>query len=100
MADKPSEKEDEYFARVECEKRKKLEEERLKRMSLDEKRRMREAHYMKCPKCGADLLEIDRHGVKVDKCCDCGGLWLDSGELELVCRMEQGGIGRFFHKLK
>jgi hypothetical protein len=37
---------------------------------------------MHCPKCGADLTEIDFRGVKVDKCFACGGIYLDDGELE------------------
>ena len=51
-------------------------------MSEAEKRRQREVHFMRCPKCGFELEEILLRGVKIDKCFGCNGLWLDAGELE------------------
>ncbi|MEN8127495.1 MAG: zf-TFIIB domain-containing protein [Planctomycetota bacterium] len=40
---------------------------------------------MDCPVCKKSamiVLEIDE--VEVDYCCDCEGIWLDAGELELL----------------
>lgn len=48
----------------------------------DERERLRELHWMRCPKCGAELKEIVFRSVKVDKCFACGGVYLDDGELE------------------
>ncbi len=59
MAKKPSEKEEEYFARMEFERRKKIEEEKIKNITGEDRKRLKELHFMKCPKCGMDLLEID-----------------------------------------
>ena len=39
---------------------------------------------MKCPICKTDLLVVEREGIEVDWCLDCGGLWFDEGELELL----------------
>ncbi len=39
---------------------------------------------MKCPVCKTDLLVVEREGIEVDWCLDCGGLWFDEGELELL----------------
>ncbi|MEW5773264.1 MAG: zf-TFIIB domain-containing protein [Thermodesulfobacteriota bacterium] len=39
---------------------------------------------MKCPKCNAVLLIAERHGVEIDYCPDCRGLWLDRGELDKI----------------
>ena len=39
---------------------------------------------MKCPICNTDLLVVEREGIEVDWCLDCGGLWFDEGELELL----------------
>lgn len=37
---------------------------------------------MKCPRCKAEL-GIDKHaGIEIDKCPQCGGLWLDHHELD------------------
>lgn len=96
MTRKPSESEEEYFARIEFERKKKLEEEKQKRLAEGEKRTLKDLHYMKCPKCGMDLIEIDYKGVKVDKCSACDGVWLDAGELEAVSKMETTGRDRFF----
>ena len=79
MVGKPSEKEEEYFARMEYERKKKIEEEKQQKLGRDEKERLRELHYMKCPKCGMGLTEIDYRGIKVDRCSGCEGLWFDAG---------------------
>ena len=50
MVWKPSEREEEHFARLEFERNKKLEEERHKNLAEEEKKRLKELHYMKCPK--------------------------------------------------
>ena len=78
---KPSEKEEEYFVRMEFEKKKKIEEEKHKRLAEEEKERLKKLHYMQCPKCGMELIEIDYKGIKIDECSECEGIWLDAGEL-------------------
>lgn len=60
-------------------------------------------HFMKCPKCGADMKEADRGGVKVDHCPGCGGIYFDRGELELLIEAEGsksllGGLKGLFKK--
>jgi len=100
MIGKPSEKEDEYFARLEFERRKKEEEDRQGEMAEEEKSRLKELHYMHCPKCGMNLIEIDYRGIKVDKCSSCSGIWLDAGELELIDEREKGFIGKLFSIIK
>ncbi len=96
MPMKPSEKEEEYMARMEYERLKKIEEEKHKKLAEEEKRRLKELHYMRCPKCGMELIEIDYKGIKVDKCSGCEGIWLDAGELEAVVRLEKSGLDRLF----
>jgi len=97
---KPSEREEEYFAREEYERKKKLEEEKHKKLAEEERRRLKELHYMRCPKCGMELIEIDYKGIKVDKCSGCEGIWLDAGELEAVARLEKTVIDKFFSVFK
>ncbi len=93
---KPSEREEEFFARQEFEKKKKLEEEKQKALAGDQKKKARELHFMKCPKCGMDLIEIDYKKIKIDKCSACAGVWLDAGEMEQVALMEKGGLDKLF----
>ena len=35
-----------------------------------------------CPVCGTEMAVLELHGVEIDYCFSCGGIWLDSGELE------------------
>jgi hypothetical protein len=97
---KPSEKEEEYFARLEFEKRKQAEEEKQKQLAIEEKKRLQSLHHMKCPKCGMELIEIEYKNIKVDKCSACEGVWLDPGELEAVSKLEKSGMDKLFSVFK
>ncbi len=77
MPDKPTDQEEEYFARQEFERKKKAEEERHKKLEEEEKSRLKELHYMRCPKCGMQLVEIDYCRIKIDRCTACDGVWLE-----------------------
>src|SRR4030067_1156951 len=69
MTRKPSESEDEYFARIEFERRKKIEREKQQKLAEEERKRLRDLHYLKCPKCGMDLIEIDYKTIKGARGC-------------------------------
>ena len=96
MVVKPSEKEEDYFARLEFERRKKAEEEKHRRLTKEEKKRAKELHYMRCPKCGMELIEVDYKGIKVEKCSECEGVWLDAGELAVVSQLEKTVLDKLF----
>lgn len=97
---KPSEREEEYIARMEFERIKKLEEGKHKKLADNEKKRLKELHYMRCPKCGMELIEIDYKDMKVDKCSECDGIWLDAGELEAISRLKKSGLDKLFSVFK
>jgi hypothetical protein len=100
MPVKPSEQEEEYFARKEFARKKKIEEEKHKKLGDEGKRRLKELHYMRCPKCGMELIEIDYKGIKIDECSECEGIWLDAGELETVSKLEKTGLDKLFSVFK
>ncbi len=79
---KPSDSEDEYFAREEAAKREREAIERARQMQQAEQEALKQLHYMKCPKCGFDLQETVFRGVVIDKCYHCHGIFFDEGELE------------------
>ena len=90
--DKPSRSEEEYFVKREGElrlARKKAADE----AANDEERR---SHYMKCPKCGANLEIEEYHGIEIDRCSECNGIWFDAGEAELLTEKESAGFGKIF----
>lgn len=37
-----------------------------------------------CPRCGVTLTMTDRHGIEIDYCPQCRGVWLDRGELDKI----------------
>ena len=96
MPIKPSEKEEGYFARMEFEKRKKIEEEKQKNLVEEEKRQLKELHYMSCPKCGQKLIEINYININIDKCSQCDGVWLDAGELEQISNLGESKLKKWF----
>ena len=80
--DKPSSTEEEYFAREEIEKKRKLALQQSQSMAAQQREDLKKLHYMKCPKCGMDLQSIQRGDIEIDTCFNCHGVFLDSGELE------------------
>ena len=88
--EKPSRNEDEYFAREEAERLKAMREKEAAARRAAE----RKSHHMKCPRCGADLHHEVFHGVNVDRCNECHGIWLDKGELEHVVKQDDQGVLR------
>ena len=86
--DKPSRNEDEYFAQQNAELLRK-QREQAEKAALDAERR---SHYMKCPKDGFDLTSQEYHGVQIETCPHCNGMWLDAGELEVVGQEERPAL--------
>ena len=43
---------------------------------------------MKCPVCKTSMIILELHQVEIDYCPDCKGIWLDTGELELLIEDE------------
>lgn len=86
--EKPSQTEDEYFAREEIEKKRKLALQQQQETAAKEREQLKQLHYMKCPKCGFDLHEITKGKVVLDTCFNCHGMFLDAGELERLLHGE------------
>ena len=40
------------------------------------------AHKMRCPKCGARLLEEPYENILIDRCSSCNGIFFDAGEVD------------------
>jgi acetyl-CoA carboxylase beta subunit len=81
---KASEKEEQYFREQELKARLHKLAQEQKAMAADEKRRLKEQHWMHCPKCGQQLA-VEKNGVvEIDVCPHCKGLWLDAHELDQI----------------
>lgn len=60
-----------------------------RRIELDSKKhesaaQFPKSYWMKCPKCGCDMEEIEIVRIKVDKCTQCKGVYFDDGELQIL----------------
>jgi TFIIB-like protein len=90
--EKPSKNEEEYFALLDQELLRKQRELAQAAREAAERR----SHFMKCPKDGYDLTSQEFHGVQIEHCGHCGGIWLDAGELEAIRQHEDhtGLLGR------
>jgi len=73
---KPSTLEDEYFAREDAERVRKLHHEEQRRLKGDEKEALRKLHQGRCSECGAQLVPEMAGTVVVYHCPACGGAFL------------------------
>lgn len=39
---------------------------------------------IRCPKCRADMEQVNYEGIEIDRCRHCQGLWFDAGEIEAL----------------
>lgn len=87
MDDRRKGLEEEYFHRKNQEAIEKLRA----KMKVSEEAKAAGTSTMQCPRCDGNLAESKFEEVLIDTCENCGGVWLDSGELEQLTRKETGG---------
>ena len=83
--------EEHYFYKKDREAIEKLKAKAEAHRQETERKNRKAAHWMKCPKCGHDLEETKLGALLVDKCKDCGGIFFDAGELDLLLAAENKG---------
>ncbi|WP_373047701.1 zf-TFIIB domain-containing protein [Vulgatibacter sp.] len=95
-SNKPSSAEEEYFARENAEKLRRISLDRARAMQADEREKLKALHWMHCPKCGMEMQEISFRGVDIDRCFSCGVTVFDEGELQKlgVDENEPGAVMR------
>lgn len=85
--------EEDYFRRKDQEAIEKLRE----KMKVAEEAKAAGTSSMKCPRCDGSLMESTFEEVQIDTCEKCGGVWLDSGELQQLTHKEKSGwFGRLW----
>ncbi len=90
MDDRRKALEEDYFRRREQEALQKLRE----KMQSETSAAATEAaanETFSCPKCDGTLVEVGFENLQIDRCDTCGGVWLDTGELETLTTREQTG---------
>ncbi len=89
---KPSQPEDEYFVREDAEKKRRLALKVKRETASDEAQRLKKLHWMRCPKCGMEMHEVQFRGVDVDVCFSCNGIFLDKREIEHFQKEGRPGV--------
>ena len=92
MPHKPSDNEQEWIHREEAARLRSAREETARETVEAEKERLKQEHWMRCPKCGMELAEIDFRGIEVDACFACGGMFFDHGEVDKLTSAADTGI--------
>jgi uncharacterized protein len=92
MDDRRKSTEEEYFHRKNQEAIEKLRA----KIKVADDAKAAGTSSMKCPRCDGSLKETTIEKVVIDMCDKCGGVWLDSGELEQLTKTETAG---WFRKL-
>jgi uncharacterized protein len=102
----PLKYEERYFLekeRAAIEKLRKEREERLHHEAKTESAKvldeLKKAHWMRCPKCGHEMKEIQHEGIAVDRCTRCEGIYLDRGEMEDLFLKKQEERRSIFRKI-
>ena len=78
--------EEEYFHRKNQEAIEKLRA----KMKVADEAKAAGLSTMNCPRCVGTLKENKFEEVTIDTCDKCGGVWLDSGELEQLLKRDSG----------
>ena len=87
MDDRRKSLEDEYFHRKNQEAIEKLRA----KIKVAAEAKAAGVSSMQCPRCDGSLKESKFEEVLIDTCEKCGGVWLDSGELEQLTKKDKGG---------
>ena len=99
MPVKPSGNEEDFIRRHEADLLAKRRKEADAKRAAEEREQAKQLHFMRCPKCGHHLKEEHYHGVAVDRCSACKGIWFDAGEAEGLLDKEPGALQGFFGDL-
>ena len=85
-------KEDIYFAQRDRELIKKLKAQLQKAEDQESK--------LRCPKCRGLLETYTFQEFVLDRCQNCGGIWMDKGELEgIIRKVARGPLSHWLDKL-
>ena len=86
--------EEEYFHR----KNKEAVEKMREKMRIAAEAKSASTSSLQCPRCDGELKTTTFEDAGVDVCEKCGGVWLDSGELEQLTRRDSGNwLGRLWN---
>ena len=84
--------EEDYFARIEREKKEKLRARLADESSATTQEELKKLHHHHCGKCGSEMVTKVYRGVEIEVCPTCGAVLLDPGELEQLAGADRSGV--------
>jgi len=104
--DEDRRREDDWFRQNEKElldtarqAREKREAERRAKEKTAELDRLKLLHFMRCPKCGHQMIEELLEGITIDRCSFCEGIYFDARELDQLFTAKQEDRKNFLRRL-
>ena len=79
--------------------REKREAERRAKEKTTELDRLKTLHFMRCPKCGHQMIEEQLQGIGIDRCSFCEGIYFDARELDELFMKKQEQRQNFIRRL-
>jgi hypothetical protein len=79
--------------------REKRENERRAKEKTAELDRLKTLHFMRCPKCGHQMVEEQFEGIAIDRCSFCEGIYFDARELDDLFSRKQEQRQSFIRRL-
>lgn len=90
----------EYFNRENADLKHKIKEEERRKHNEKEHEYLKALHFMKCPKCGHDLITKRLSYIDVDQCSSCGVLVLASQDVDKFIAEEKSILKTFIDFFK
>ena len=89
--------EEEYFRRKEKELIEKLRAKRVQQ----EQHEKAEAATVHCPKCDGTLVPLTYEDVRLDRCVNCNGVWLEAEDLNRLMKQPEshGWLSRMWRSI-
>lgn len=89
-----------YFIRENTASKYRISEEQKRQHKKAEDEQLKALHYMKCPKCGHDLITKRMSYIDVDQCSSCGVLVLKPEDIDGFIAEEKSILKTFIDFFK
>lgn len=93
---KPSKNEEEYFHRRRFEERRAKARRHAEERAEEDRQRLKELHWNRCPRCGEPLEHIRIQEAWADQCPVCEGIWLDREIFRLLTHEKEQPLAAMF----
>ena len=64
-----------------------------------DRERLRQAHWMRCPKCGNEMKVEQLEGIEIERCSVCGGMFFEHNELQTLLMRKQESRFKFYRNM-